>query len=133
MKAVFHLHCSFNVDGDGDGDGDRDRDRDGDCTWLDQKACFPRPFAHAEIFFLRPCDFLPAAWIFSANFSQTRGTPKNKVGRTARRDSPKLPFRASGRAKVSEQGLEQSAVVTIGKWTEKQWEMKKKECREAKA
>ena len=39
------------------------------------------------------------SFIFSSNFSQTRGTPKKAVGRTALSVMGRLPLSASGRAK----------------------------------
>ena len=53
----------------------------------------PTPLAQAAILRLRPEDFLPAATMVSCIFSQTRGTPKNVVGRTSLRVTASEPCR----------------------------------------
>ena len=58
-------------------------------------------FAHVLSFFLTPVVDAPTAWSASANFSQTRGTPKKTVGRTCCSVAFSVPFSASGRAKKS--------------------------------
>jgi hypothetical protein len=57
--------------------------------------------AQVTSFFLRPVVVAPTAFIFSAIFSQTRGTPKKTVGRHALSVSPSVPLSASGRAKCT--------------------------------
>lgn len=74
-------------------------------------------FAQVETIFLKPPVLRALACIFSANFSQTRGTPKNSVGRISRNVSPKLPARASGRANAKVHGRDIFAVVQRGRKT----------------
>ena len=50
-----------------------------------------RPLAHVTIIFFSPLVFLPTACIFSAIFSQTRGTPRKNVGLTYVRRFPIVP------------------------------------------
>uniref|UniRef100_A0A670K9S2 Uncharacterized protein n=1 Tax=Podarcis muralis TaxID=64176 RepID=A0A670K9S2_PODMU len=53
----------------------------------------PTTFAQAAIRFFKAENFIPAAFILSCIFSQTRGTPRNAVGRTSLRVSTKVPWR----------------------------------------
>ena len=75
----------------------------------------PFPFDHLAIFSLVPLVDLPIAIIFSAIFSQTRGTPRKTVGLTHLRRSPIVPtLRSYGRAKLADIQPDWNALTTIG-------------------
>lgn len=55
----------------------------------------PRPLAQVAMAFFGPVTPAPIDCIFSMNFSQTRGTAKNTVGRISRNVTAKVPWGSS--------------------------------------